>query len=180
MIFEELSIKGVVLVKPQILEDARGFFLERYRFDQFKHHGIDAHFVQDNHSRSRKHVLRGLHFQLPPFSQAKLVWVTRGAVFDVAVDLRRDSPTFGQWCGEVLSEENGHALFIPTGFAHGFVALSETVDLLYKMTNYYAKEYDRGVIWNDPDIGIAWPVQNPILSEKDGGLPTLRNLEFAF
>jgi dTDP-4-dehydrorhamnose 3,5-epimerase len=171
-----LSINGLVLVKPQVLEDDRGFFLERYNQRDFRNYGIDVNFVQDNHSQSSQHVLRGLHFQLAPHAQDKLVWVIRGEVFDVAVDLRKESSTFGQWQGVVLSEANKHLLWIPKGFAHGFVALSEQVDVLYKTSEFYSKEHDCGLIWNDSDIGIDWPIDNPILSAKDQQLPTLRDL----
>jgi dTDP-4-dehydrorhamnose 3,5-epimerase len=174
--FQELPIKGLILVEPHIFEDERGFFLERYNQRIFQRHGIDINFVQDNHSQSAKHVLRGLHFQLPPFAQDKLVWVVRGKAFDVAVDLRRGSPTFGEWQGVTLSEDNKLMFLIPKGFAHGFVTLSERADFCYKTSHFYSRDHDRGLLWNDPDVGVDWPVENPILSGKDQKLPTLRDL----
>lgn len=180
MVFQELSIKGLLLIKPQVVEDSRGFFLERFSRKAFKEKQIDVDFVQDNHSHSVKHVLRGLHFQKPPFAQDKLVWVTHGEVFDVAVDLRKDSPTFGKWEAVILSENNNQLFWIPKGFAHGFAVLSERADLLYKVSNYYSSQHDCGVIWDDPDIGIDWPVDHPILSDKDRKLPGLRELDYVF
>lgn len=176
MEFRELSIRGLTLVKPQAFKDGRGFFLERYNRRVFQEHGIELDFVQDNHSQSSKHVLRGLHFQVSPRAQDKLVWVVRGEAFDVAVDLRRDSPTFGQWQGVILSEENRQMLLIPKGFAHGFAALSDTADFFYKTSDFYSKEHDRGLVWNDSDLNIDWPTSKPILSKKDQELPTLRDL----
>ncbi len=176
VIFEELAISGLILVKPQVFSDERGFFLERYNKKIFKKNGIDVDFVQDNHSQSRKGVLRGLHFQVPPFAQDKLVWVVRGEVLDVAVDIRKNSPTFGKWESAVLSEVNRYMLFMPGGFAHGFLALSEKVDLSYKVSSYYCRECDRGIIWNDPDIGIAWGIENPVLSKKDALNKRLKDL----
>jgi dTDP-4-dehydrorhamnose 3,5-epimerase len=176
MIFQELDIEGLMLVKPKVFQDERGFFLERYNQRVFQEHGIDIEFVQDNHSQSSKHILRGLHFQTSPFAQDKLVWVTRGEVFDVAVDLRRNSPSFGKWQGIVLSEENKHMLLIPKGFAHGFLTLSEKADFFYKTSNFYSKEHDCGLFWNDAEIGIEWPINSPILSEKDQRQPGLTEL----
>ncbi len=176
MLFEALSIKGLYLIKPRIFGDDRGFFLERYNRRVFAKNGIDIDFVQDNHSQSVRDVLRGLHFQRPPFAQDKLVWVTRGEVFDVAVDLRPDSETFGQWAGVTLSEQNKQMIFVPKGFAHGFTVLSETADFQYKVSAFYSKEHDGGIIWNDPDIGIDWPLDDPALSGKDAALPTLAAL----
>ena len=176
MIFRELSLAGLMLIEPTVFEDERGFFLERYNQRVFQSNGIVVDFVQDNHSQSAKHVLRGLHFQTSPFSQAKLVWATQGTVFDVAVDLRRDSETFGAWEGITLSGTNRSMLFIPRGFAHGFVVLSKKADFSYKVSSLYSPEHDCGLSWNDPDIGIEWPVENPILSTKDGQLPSLQYL----
>ncbi|MBN1313695.1 MAG: dTDP-4-dehydrorhamnose 3,5-epimerase [Anaerolineae bacterium] len=176
MIFHELSLPGLILVEPAVFEDERGFFLERYNRQVFQSHGITVDFVQDNHSQSVKHVLRGLHFQTPPFAQDKLVWVTRGEVFDVVVDLRKQSATFGKWEGVELSETNRSMLFIPKGFAHGFVVLSERADFSYKVSSLYSPEHDYGLVWNDPDIGIEWPVEKPILSKKDQQLPFLQSL----
>ncbi len=173
MEFQELSLPGLTLITPQVLEDERGFFLERYNQRVFcELGGIEIDFVQDNHSRSARRVLRGLHFQVPPFAQDKLVWVTQGEVYDVALDLRRESPTFGQWTGVTLSAANRQMLLLPQGFAHGFAVLSETVDLLYKASQFYSHEHDRGILWNDPAIGVTWPIDDPILSEKDQRQPT--------
>ena len=180
MKFTPLAIPDVFLIEPKVFGDARGFFLESFRQDLFNQAtGTNCEFIQDNHSRSSKGVLRGLHYQLPPHAQGKLVRVISGAVFDVAVDIRRSSPTFGQWVGAELSAENHHQLWIPPGFAHGFVVLSDTADFVYKTTAYYAPESDRGLLWNDPDIAIAWP-QLDIdfsLSEKDLHQPAFKQAE---
>lgn len=164
-----LKIPEVVLIEPKVFGDERGYFFESFNQAAFNQAiGYEVQFVQDNHSKSQKGVLRGLHYQLPPKAQGKLVRVVEGEVFDVAVDIRKDSPTFGQWVGEILSAENKQQLWIPAGFAHGFITLSETAEFLYKTTDYYAPEYERCIAWNDPDIGINWPLdQAPILSDKD-------------
>lgn len=176
MEFIKTDIDGLVLIKPKVHTDHRGFFLETYSAPVFAAAGIDAVFVQDNHSKSvAKGVLRGLHFQTAPFEQSKLVRVVRGSVFDVAVDIRPDSPTFGQWRGFELSERNFNMLFIPRGFAHGFCTLEENTEIVYKVDNPYSRENDAGIIWNDPDIAIEWPAGDPVLSEKDSGLPKLRS-----
>ena len=174
------AIAEVKLLAPAVQKDGRGFFLESFRQDLFNAAtGSDYKFIQDNHSRSSKGVLRGLHYQLPPHAQGKLVRVTSGAVFDVAVDIRHSSPTFGQWVGAELTAENHHQLWIPPGFAHGFLVLSDTADFVYKTTAYYAPESDRGLLWNDADIGIAWPQLDVAfsLSEKDQKQPTLKLAE---
>lgn len=168
-----LAIADVMLIEPKVFGDSRGFFYESFNqqaFDQAT--GVHLPFVQDNHSRSRRGVLRGLHYQLPPKAQGKLVRVVRGAVFDVAVDIRRDSPTYGQWVGVELSEENHRQLWIPPGLAHGFVVLSETADFLYKTTDTYSPAHERSIRWDDPAIGIDWPlaahgIAEPLLSDKD-------------
>jgi dTDP-4-dehydrorhamnose 3,5-epimerase len=167
-----LAIPDVLLIEPKVFGDARGFFYESFNgkaFDEAVGHHVE--FVQDNHSRSSKGVLRGLHYQLPPHAQGKLVRVTRGAVFDVAVDIRKSSLTFGKWVGEELSETNNRQLWIPPGFAHGFLVLSERADFLYKTTNYYAVSHERSIIWNDATVGIEWPLDQldgaPSLSAKD-------------
>jgi dTDP-4-dehydrorhamnose 3,5-epimerase len=161
------KLAGVLMLEPKVFGDSRGFFFESFNRRVFAEAtGMELDFVQDNHSRSAKGVLRGLHYQIRQ-PQGKLVRVVRGAVFDVAVDLRRSSPTFGRWAGAELSEENCRQLWIPPGFAHGFVVLSESADFLYKTTDYYAPEHERCVIWNDPDIGIDWPLGDPRLSAKD-------------
>lgn len=171
-----LSMPDVLLIEPRVFGDERGFFFESYNQDVFRNAtGQRIEFVQDNHSRSQKNTLRGLHYQLPPYAQAKLVRVTRGKVFDVVVDIRKRSPTFGKWVGEILSEENQHQLFIPEGFAHGFIVLSETADFLYKTSSYYHKESDRAIKWDDPDIGIDWPLEGlPLVSDKDKNANFLR------
>lgn len=163
-----LAIPEVVLLEPKVFGDSRGFFYESYNERVFREAtGVDARFVQDNHSRSARGVLRGLHYQVRQ-PQGKLVRVARGAVFDVAVDVRRGSPTFGRWVGAELSEDNQRQLWIPEGFAHGFLVLSESADFLYKTTDYYAPEHERSIAWNDPEIGIAWPLDGaPQLSAKD-------------
>lgn len=163
-----LAIPEVVLIEPKVFGDARGFFFESFNQKSFNEAtGTDFDFVQDNHSRSRKGVLRGLHYQIQQ-PQGKLVRVARGAVFDVAVDLRRGSPTFGQWVGAELSEDNQHQLWVPPGFGHGFVVLSETADFLYKTTDYYAPAHERCILWNDADIGADWHFDGePQLSAKD-------------
>ncbi|MGB7420357.1 MAG: dTDP-4-dehydrorhamnose 3,5-epimerase [Comamonas sp.] len=169
------AIPDVLLIEPQVFGDARGFFYESFNQQAFHAAtGTDVHFVQDNHSRSARGVLRGLHYQLPPHAQGKLVRVVRGSVWDVAVDVRRGSPTFGRWVGEELSEDNRRQLWIPPGLAHGFLVLSETADFLYKTTAYYAPAAERCIAWNDAALAIAWPDLGmaPLLSAKDAlGVP---------
>jgi len=169
-------IPDLLLIQPRVFADERGFFLETFRRRGFEDQGIGLEFVQDNHSRSRKGVLRGLHFQ-KNYPQGKLIYVISGAIFDVALDIRRESPSFGLWHGAVLSDENHHQLWIPPGFAHGFCVMSEKVDLVYKCTDYYHPEDEGGIIWNDPELKIEWPIANPIVSEKDSKNPTLRAIE---
>lgn len=177
--FIRLEIPDVVLIKPKVFEDERGFFLESFKYSDFVKEGIGPNFLQDNHSRSKKGVLRGLHYQLNPKAQGKLVRCVRGRIWDVAVDIRRGSPYFGKWVAVELSEENKYMLWIPEGFAHGFVAL-EDADVLYKCTSEYDPALDRGIIWNDSDIGIPWPIENPLLSTKDAKLPRLMDAEINF
>lgn len=164
-----LAIPDVLLIEPKVFGDERGFFFESFNEKAFlEATGLDVHFVQDNHSRSAKNVLRGLHYQQPPKAQGKLVRVVVGEVFDVAVDIRSGSPTFGKWVGEVLSGNNKRQLWIPPGFAHGFLVLSEEAEFLYKATDYYAPELERGILWSDADIAIDWPLSSePVLSSKD-------------
>ncbi len=165
----ETKIPAVKLIEPKVFGDERGFFMETWNEQAFRDAGINATFVQDNHSRSVKNTLRGLHYQIKQ-PQGKLVRVTRGEVFDVAVDLRTNSPTFGQWVGEYLSEENNRMLWVPPGFAHGFLVTSETADFQYKCTDLYAPEYERSIRWNDPTLNVDWGVANPenlLLSGKD-------------
>lgn len=163
-----LAIPDVLLIEPKVFGDARGYFFESFNQATFDAAvGRQVSFVQDNHSRSAQHVLRGLHYQIQQ-TQGKLVRVVEGEVFDVAVDLRRSSPTFGKWVGAILSQENRHQLWVPEGFAHGFVVLSDYASFLYKTTDYYAPEHERSIMWNDPSIGIAWPFDvEPVLSAKD-------------
>jgi dTDP-4-dehydrorhamnose 3,5-epimerase len=173
MEFEPTRLPEVVLIKPRVFGDARGFFLETWQEQKFANAGIATHFVQDNHSHSTRHTLRGLHFQIKQ-PQGKLVRVVRGKVFDVAVDIRHSSPRFGQWVGVVLSDSNQHMLWVPPGFAHGYLALSEEIDFLYKCTDYYVPEHERAVRWDDPQLAIKWPLPAgaaPILSSKDAVAP---------
>ena len=174
----ETSLPGVLLIEPKVFGDARGFFLETFQAERYRQAGIGLDFVQDNLSRSRRGVMRGLHYQLN-YPQGKLVSVITGEVFDVAVDIRHGSATFGQWYGAVLSEENHRQMYIPPGFAHGFCVLSDTVDFQYKCTDYYHPEDEIGVIWNDPEIGIDWPIQDPLLSDKDKLLLPLADIPVA-
>lgn len=164
-----LAIPDVFLITPKVYSDERGFFYESFNARLFNElTGLQPHFVQDNHSRSLKGVLRGLHYQLPPYTQGKLVRAVQGEVFDVAVDIRRSSPTFGKWVGVVLSAQNHNQLWIPPGFAHGFVTLSETSEFIYKTTNFYTAQSERCIAWDDPQIAIEWPIDfEPILSAKD-------------
>lgn len=178
--FEKLSLSGAILIKPDVFADERGFFVETYKYSEFAKAGITEQFTQDNRSCSKKHVLRGLHFQKNPLPQGKLVSCLRGKIFDVAVDIRRGSPAYAQWAGVELSEENNFMFYIPAGFAHGFLVLSEAAEVLYKCTKEYSPENERGIIWNDPDIRINWPVVNPILSEKDKRLPGLKDADNNF
>ena len=176
---EATSLPGVLVVKVDVHGDERGFFMETWNARDFAAAGIDATFVQDNFSRSTRHTLRGLHYQVE-HAQGKLVRVFEGEVFDVAVDVRRSSPTFGRWVGHVLSADNREALWVPPGFAHGFLALSESVGLAYKCTDYYAPGDERVIRWDDPDLGINWPLPQgaePILSSRDAAAASFRNAE---
>jgi dTDP-4-dehydrorhamnose 3,5-epimerase len=171
------QLPEVMLLEPKVFGDERGFFMESWNERQFLEAGITTKFVQDNHSRSSRGVLRGLHYQVEQ-TQGKLVRAVSGEVFDVAVDIRRSSPHFGQWVGYVLSAENKRMMWIPPGFAHGFLTLSESADFLYKATDYYAPEHERAIIWNDPDIGIEWPLDSqPTLAAKDTNAPRLNAAE---
>jgi dTDP-4-dehydrorhamnose 3,5-epimerase len=167
----------VKLIEPKVFGDARGFFYESWNAREFAEAGIEAGFVQDNHSRSGKGVLRGLHYQLNR-PQGKLVRVIEGSVFDVAVDIRRGSSNFGKWAGIELSAENRRMLWVPPGFAHGFIVLSESCEFLYKATDYYAPQFERAILWNDPELAIAWPLEGaPLLSAKDASAPCLKDAE---
>lgn len=175
--FERQTIRDVILIKPRVFGDNRGFFMESYKKSDFYANGIDVEFNQDNHSKSTKGVLRGLHYQAKPYGQAKIVRCGRGRVYDVAVDIRPESETFGKYVKVELSEENKHMLYIPIGFAHGFVALTDEVELLYKASGEYAPSADRGILWNDPDINIDWEIDfEPLLSDKDRNQPKLREI----
>ena len=178
--FSRLEIPDVILVQASNLKDDRGFFRETYKQSEFAANGIPLAFVQDNHSRSARGVIRGLHYQKQPKAQGKLVIVTRGEIFDVAVDIRNGSPTYGRWLSQILSVDNGKILYVPPGFAHGFCALSDQADVTYKVTAEYAPELDRGIVWNDPAIGIAWPIREPRLSPKDAALPLLKDADNNF
>lgn len=174
--FERLDISDVILIKPQVFNDNRGFFMESYKKSDFERYGITSEFVQDNHSSSIKNVIRGLHFQKPPAEQSKLVKCVSGKIFDVAVDLRKNSKTFLKWVSAELTRENGWMLFIPKGFAHGFLTLSDRAEIVYKCDAEYSKENDCGIRYDDPDINISWGVDNPVLSDKDLKLKFYREL----
>lgn len=178
--FQRLGIPGLILIEPRVFEDSRGFLMESYKKSDFEVNGIAAEFVQDIHSHSVRGVLRGMHYQMHPAAQAKLVRVVKGEVFDVAVDIRRNAPTYGKWEGVVLSDGNYRMFYVPEGFAHGFCVLSDEAEFVYKVTAEFAPDLDRGILWNDPAVGIDWPVSDPILSEKDLELPTLADAENNF
>lgn len=169
------EIAGVAILEPRVFADQRGFFLETYQLTRYRSI-VGTEFVQDNHSRSSRAVLRGLHYQLQ-HPQGKLIWVTRGEIFDVAVDLRRKSPTFGKWTSVILSDENHRQVFVPPGLAHGFCVLSELADVTYKCTDYYFPDYERTILWNDPALSIHWPIHDPIVSAKDRRGVTLDEAE---
>lgn len=172
-------LEGLLIVEPKVFHDNRGYFYESYQQEKYSETGIDVNFVQDNQSRSVKNTLRGLHYQVNP-GQAKLVRVLTGEIFDVAVDIRHESPTFGQWVGEVLSAENKRQLYIPVGFAHGFCVLSDIAEMHYKCSEYYSPKDERGILWNDETLGIEWPVINPILSERDLNHPFFKDIAHDF
>lgn len=177
----QTKLEGVVLIEPKVLGDSRGFFMESYTSNKFSELGLNYTFIQDNHSLSvETGVLRGLHYQLNPKAQTKLVRVAKGAIYDVAVDIRKDSNTFGQWVGVILSEANKRQLLVPKGFAHGFCTIVPNTEVLYKVDEYYSPENDRGIIWNDPFLGIDWPTSNPILSDKDTRHPLLKYADHNF
>jgi len=179
-IFERQAISDIILVTPTVLGDDRGFFMETYKKSDFAANGITEEFVQDNHSRSSKGVLRGLHFQDLPRPQGKLIRCIAGEIFDVCVDIRKGSPTFSKWVGVKLSSENKKMIYIPPDFAHGFLVLSDYAEVVYKTTAEFSPENDRGILWNDPDIGIDWGIDNPILSIKDQNHPLLKNADINF
>lgn len=182
MTFKPLAIPDVWLIEPKVFGDHRGWFFESFRLDEFAAHGFDRVFVQDNMSSSTRNVVRGLHYQLDPHAQGKLVRVVRGEVFDVAVDIRIGSPTFGAWVGCTLSASNKQSMYVPPGFAHGFCVLSDIAEFHYRCTAYYSPSHERGILWNDPAIGIQWPVKaaDAILSGKDAACPPLAQAENNF
>ena len=175
MEFVQTEIPEVILVKPTVIKDHRGYFMESYHIEKFNQGGIDCTFVQDNYAKSIQNTLRGLHFQVK-YPQAKLLRCLKGKVFDIAVDIRPDSPSFGKWVGEELSKDNKYQLFIPQGFAHGYYVMSETAEIAYKCSEIYHPEDEQGILWDDPDIAIEWPVKKPLLSGKDRHLPLLKDL----
>lgn len=180
MEFVRTDIPEVILIRPKVFGDARGYFLETWQQIRFAEAGIEAEFVQDNHSHSARGVLRGLHYQIQ-HPQGKLVRVVTGSVFDVAVDVRRGSPTFGRWVGYELSDQNHHMLWVPPGFAHGYLVLSEAADFLYRCTDFYAPASERAIRWDDPDLGVGWPLPGgaaPVLSAKDSAAPRFRDAEY--
>jgi len=171
----DTDIDGLVLIEVGAYGDERGFLLESFREDEWRKLGVDTRFVQENHSRSSRGILRGIHFQTEP-GQAKLVRCSRGAVWDVAVDLRRDSPTYRRWEGHELSDANGHQLYVPVGFGHGFCVLSDEADVAYKLSSYFDPETESGIAWDDPDVGVEWPVDDPVVSERDSSAPRLADV----
>jgi dTDP-4-dehydrorhamnose 3,5-epimerase len=176
--FKRFPVEGPVLVTPRVFPDDRGFFLETYKKSDFVNNGINAEFIQDNHSKSVKGVLRGLHYQINPSAQGKLVRCIQGEILDITVDIRKSSPTFGKWVAEKLSAENRKMLYIPIGFAHGFLVLSDTAEIIYKVHGgEYSPEHDRGIAWNDPELAIDWGVKDVIVSEKDMKQPLLKDAE---
>ena len=178
--FKILEIPDVILVEAQSFSDDRGFFMEGFKKSSFTENGIDTQFVQDNYSHSIKGVIRGLHYQKNPKAQAKLMMVLRGEIFDVAVDIRKGSSTYGKWTSAILSDKNHNLLYAPEGFAHGFCVLSDEADMLYKVSSEYSPEHEGGILWNDPDISVKWPIENPSIIPKDLQLPTLQNADNNF
>ncbi len=178
--FQPTELEGVILVTSKVFPDERGEFAELYQGSAFEKGGINASFVQVNYSKSKKNVVRGLHYQLHPKAQGKLVQVSRGSIFDVAVDIRKNSPTYGKWVGVTLSASQRNMLYIPQGFAHGFCSLEEDAEVVYYCTQEYSPEHERGIVWNDPAIGIEWGVETPIVSERDATYPSLEQAENTF
>lgn len=174
------ELSGLLVIDPKVFGDDRGYFFESYNAEVFKAAGLEVDFMQDNESRSGKGVLRGMHFQEPPFEQGKLIRVARGAVMDVSVDIRKDSPTYGKWAAFELSEQNKRMLWIPPGFAHGFVTLEDDTIFIYKCTKVYNKESENSIHWDDPDLGIDWGVEDPIISDKDKAAPSFKELKSLF
>jgi dTDP-4-dehydrorhamnose 3,5-epimerase len=180
MEIRKTGLEGLVIIEPDVFRDDRGYFFESFNYEKFLKAGLELTFVQDNESLSRKGVLRGLHFQIPPFEQAKLVRVVKGSALDVAVDLRKASPTYGKWSSVLLTGENKWMFWIPAGFAHGFVTLEEDTVFFYKCTNVYHKEAEQSILWNDPDININWGIGNPIISDRDKAAPGFREFNSPF
>src|SRR5579875_124389 len=178
--FKRLNIQDVILVEPKAFADERGHFMESFRESVFSQKEIYIRIVQDNCSHSVKGVLRGLHYQKEPKAQGKLVMAVKGEIFDVAVDVRKGSPTYGKWVGEILSEKNHNMLYLPKGFAHGFLVLSNEADVVYKVDDEYSPEHERGILWNDPEVGVKWSLDKPIMIKKDLDLPTLKNADNNF
>ena len=178
--FKQLSIPDVILAQPKSFSDDRGFFLESFKESDFVLNGINIKFAQDNISHSVLGVIRGLHFQKNPMAQAKLVTAIKGEIFDVVVDIRKDSPTYGKWVSEILSDKDHKLLYVPEGFAHGFCVLSKEAYVYYKVSNEYSPEHERGIIWNDPKLNIDWPISKPIVSGDDAKLPLFENLDNDF
>jgi dTDP-4-dehydrorhamnose 3,5-epimerase len=177
----ETKFADAILIEPKVFGDHRGFFMESYNEEAYKKHGVDINFIQDNHSLSQQSgTLRGMHYQLAPKAQTKLIRVTRGAIYDVIIDIRKSSSTYGQWQGFILSAENKRQLLVPKGFAHGFCTITEDTEVQYKVDSLYSPEHDRGIAWDDPELSIDWPVNNPILSDKDKAHPTLAEAENNF
>jgi dTDP-4-dehydrorhamnose 3,5-epimerase len=177
----DTKLTGLKIIEPKVFKDHRGFFMESFNRKSFEKFGLNVDYIQDNHSLSEdKHVIRGLHYQLNPMAQTKLVRVITGAIYDVAVDIRRGSPTFGQWVGVTLSADNHRMLLVPQGFAHGFCTLTENTHVQYKVDAYYSAADDKGILWNDPSLAIDWPTSDPILSEKDIKQPLLKDAEVNF
>lgn len=175
--FQKLEIPEVILIKTDLYGDNRGFFMESYKQSEFEKNYIMEKFVQDSHSLSGKNVLRGLHYQISPKTQGKLVRCIRGEIFDAVVDIRSESETYGKWVSAILSKENHDELYIPPGFAHGFCVLSDEAEILYKQSNEYSPDHERGIFWNDPEIGINWPIKNPIIAERDSKFPLFKDSE---
>ena len=179
--FKRLSIPDIILITPELFEDSRGYFLEVYKESEFKKFGIKESFIQDNHSKSIRGMLRGLHYQIHPKAQAKLIRCVKGEIFDVAVDIRKGSPYYSRWIGEYLSDKNKKMIYIPVGFAHGFLVMSDEAEVIYKISSEYSPEHERGIIWNDSTVGIDWPVEeNPIISEKDNKFPFIEEADINF
>ena len=180
MVITKTKIEGLLIIQPKVFGDDRGYFFESYRLDKLRENGVDLDFVQDNESMSGKGILRGLHFQNPPYAQGKLVRVIKGKVLDVAVDIRKNSPTYGHWHSIILSEKNKTIFWIPPGFAHGFHSMEDNTLFQYKCTNYYNKEAEGSILWNDPDLNIDWGINNPLVSDKDKNVPLFKDLQSKF